>query len=316
MKATVRDTTVLRSLSPLEMAAYLRGHGWKQTGKLGDNAIIWTLPAPEGGEYEILLPLQTSFSDYARRTAEILQTLEVAEARSQLEILRDIQSATSDVIRIRVKQSLTEEGTLPFEYGIQVLQGLKALMLATACAASQPLALYPSRKPRRALRYIEGLRLGQTEEEGYILTLHSPVPPRLRTNGVLPEEGFLEEPFERRVTLTLAGALAAVQNAVIQAEGTGDLKPFEEAVPAGVSVNLCEALIEMGSEGLTQEIMLQISWSPTRAVSDKTPTRFHFQGDAIPVLREAARLLRETERRSRNRPASPTNTRREQKITS
>jgi hypothetical protein len=44
-----------------------------------------------------LLPLRTDFADYTARMAELLHVLEVAEGRSQLEILQDLQMIDTEM---------------------------------------------------------------------------------------------------------------------------------------------------------------------------------------------------------------------------
>ncbi|MCW3097840.1 MAG: hypothetical protein JWL77_3458 [Chthonomonadaceae bacterium] len=298
MKVTIHDAEVLRSLGSLEVAAYLRSHGWRQTQRIGDKGAVWITPSSSGEEFEILLPLDRHLRDYVPRMAEVLQILEVAESRSQPEILRDVTLSTSDVIRVRLEHGVVEGGAIPLEYGVRLVEETREIMLASACAAIRPKAMYQSRKPARAMEYMSGLRMGQTEQGSFVLTIRSNVPPRLlssRPANLFPEmaESVVDEPFERQVTLTFANALSAARDAVTQAGATGDLSPFVEAVDSGVSANLCAALAGLGMDTPTQDVTLGINWSPTRAVPEKTPSRFLFTADAFPILREAARLLRE-----------------------
>ena len=298
MKVTIHDADALRALGSLEVAAYLRSHGWRQTQRIGGKGSVWITPSPSGEEFEILLPQDRHLRDYVPRMAEVLQILEVAEARSQPEILRDVVFSASDVIRVRLENGVVEGGSIPLEYGVRLIEETREIMLASACAALRPRAMYQSRKPARAMTYMSGLRMGQTEQGSFVLTVRSNVPPRLsssRIANLFPEmpEAAPSEPFERQVTLTFANALAAARDAVTQAGATGDLSPFIDAVDSGVSANLCAALAGLGMDTPTQDVTLDINWSPTRAVPEKTLSRFLFASDAFPILREAARLLRE-----------------------
>ncbi|BAZ10958.1 hypothetical protein NIES4071_27820 [Calothrix sp. NIES-4071] len=56
-------------------------HGWQLQQKQGDKASIWTLDG-----FEILLPLKPEIIDFKRRMAEVVETLALAENRSQTEI--------------------------------------------------------------------------------------------------------------------------------------------------------------------------------------------------------------------------------------
>lgn len=293
MKVSIEDAATLRAIGPNELAAYLRSRAWKQVEQIGDRATIWTADAHGSGEYEILLPLDATLEEYARRISEVLQTLEVAEHRSQLDIVRDIAATTSDVLRVRLVHGLIENGTLPLEHGVMMIQGARDLALAAACAAARPRALYSSRKPQEALAYMSKLRMGQTEVGSFVVAIQSPVTPRAQTQMFEPvDNNPADEPFERRALLTLTNGLTAIQRAAASAAASGNFQPFQDAVGSGVSANLCDALLSLSMDSTTEEITLQISWSPTRRAADKTPTQFRFRRDTFPLLREASRVLR------------------------
>jgi antitoxin component of RelBE/YafQ-DinJ toxin-antitoxin module len=296
MIAIIQDAETLRSVGPIEFSAYLRSRAWQQIEQIGDRGTVWTKQASKDEDYEILLPLDRTSSEYARRVSEALQTLAVAEERDEIQVLRDITMTTSDVVRVRLQHGLIEHGTIPFEYGVQMVKEVRDALLAAACATVSPRALYQSRIPQEAMAYVNGLRMGQTEEGSFVLAIQSHVTPALRPANLFPElsETRDDEPFERRVLLRLSEALAAIKQAIVSAGATSDFKPFQDAVAQGVSANLCAALVGLSMDNTAEDVAFDISWSPTRLVTEKLPTRFRFGRDTFPVLREAARLLRES----------------------
>lgn len=163
MNVVIRDTATLRDLRPADVSAYLRSHGWKHTETIGEQAAVWTKSTDSDGEYEALLLLDSTLDDYARRMSEVLQTLAAAEERSQLNILHDITESSADVVRIRLQHGLIDNGAVPLEYAVAMVEQARELMLASACAAVRPRALYAARKPQEAIDYLRGLRMGQTE---------------------------------------------------------------------------------------------------------------------------------------------------------
>ena len=295
MNVTIRDAATLRAIRPAEVAAYLRSHEWKQTETIQDKAIVWTKSADGAEEYEILLLLDPAMSEFARRMAEVMQTLEADEERSQIDILHDIAATTTDVARIRLQHGLIENGSIPLNYAAQMVEQARELMLASACAAIRPRALYAARKPQEAIDYLRGLRMGQTEQGSFVINVQSPVEPRLQ-QGLFPEdsETFSEAPFERRVTLQLTRALAAAQKAATAASASGRFEPFSAAVTEGVSANLCAAIAALGMDNTAEEVTIEMHWASSRPVAAKIPARFRFAKGTFPLLREAAALLRET----------------------
>jgi hypothetical protein len=97
MIVTVRDPEILKSLTPESVKTYLRSHHWQEQRQMQDNASLWTRHSATGEEVEVLLPLQPDFLDFPRRMAEVLQTLEIMEQTSQLEILSEIFTAAPNL---------------------------------------------------------------------------------------------------------------------------------------------------------------------------------------------------------------------------
>jgi superfamily II RNA helicase len=69
---------------------YLRSAGWKKVAERPNHSSSWLYKDADGDEFEIALPLNDAFRDYAQRMSDLLQTLEAQEQRSQLEIFNDL----------------------------------------------------------------------------------------------------------------------------------------------------------------------------------------------------------------------------------
>lgn len=96
MKAIVHDQETLSALVPSAVESYLQSHGWKQVSEQPDQWSVWTLQDPDGEDLEITLPLRSSIGDYALRMGDVLSVLSVAENRSQLEVLEDLQPSCEE----------------------------------------------------------------------------------------------------------------------------------------------------------------------------------------------------------------------------
>ncbi len=82
MTAIFQDVEKFKYIDPHQVEAYLIAHGWQQQQLRGDKASIWILNG-----FEILLPLKPEIIDFSRRMGEVVETLALAEMRSQQEIL-------------------------------------------------------------------------------------------------------------------------------------------------------------------------------------------------------------------------------------
>jgi hypothetical protein len=90
MKAIVCDRDILKSLEPNRVVAYLQAHQWHERTNVPQQVSTWTRDTFVDDKLKIYLPLDKDFDDYPRRIYEIIETLEKAENRSQLDILSEL----------------------------------------------------------------------------------------------------------------------------------------------------------------------------------------------------------------------------------
>jgi hypothetical protein len=117
-----------------------------------------------------------------------------------------------------------------------------------------------------------------------VVAIETPVAPELQE-----QTEPTPEPFGRKVTRTLTGALQVL----LAAANRGNARDIERSVSSGVSANLCSAVADAlrlsGSQG---EVEIRVSWARTRRVPDHTPGRISFPSYLGGVIGEAAGLLR------------------------
>ncbi len=290
MTATLRDPDTLRSLRPLEIRRYLEATGWQRSRVGAPHSPCWTLRKGKS-DYEVLVPPSPELRDYPLRITELLHTLEVAESRSLPEIWQDLTLSGYDVVRVRVQPKDCEPGSIKLDQGIVLVQSTREMLLAAACAAVEPRRAYPTRKARQAAEFIQRVRLGAPERGSFVVTALSPVPPSLEPGADGQERLDVAEPFERDVMLKLVGSLGALRRA---AEG-GSTTDFDAVVREGVSANLCAAIADMDAAPAgTEGVEVALSWARTRPVAAGLPRRVLISSGAMPVIREAARVFRET----------------------
>jgi len=294
MKVTIRDERALASTRPQELVAYLRSRGWHEHGTYRQVAGIWRR-AEQGEDFEILVPMDPELADFAARIADALETLEAVERRSQLDILRDVATSMADVVRIPATRADLRDGSMPVNDGVAFFTHARELMMAAACSAIEPRGVFAARRPAPATQYLDRARFGQTERSSYVVTVVSPVPPRL-VAGVQGEgTNEVEEPYERRVTTTLMRALGSAQRAADRAAATGNLAAFQEAVADGVSANLCDALVGLSAGcDAGSDLQVSIAWAPARPGPADVPRAVRVSVGAMPIFGEAARIFRAT----------------------
>lgn len=289
MKAAIRDSTTLRAVRPHDVVAYLRARHWREHEQREGQYAIWQHES-DSEPFEILLPLNSAYRDYATRIAEALQTLEAVEQRSQHDILTDIQNVACDVTHISAEGEALSGGTISLHGGAQFVASVQRLLLAAACSAVQPRSVYGDRVPKAAKAYVQQARI-RMGHGSFTVAVYAPVvsdtQPQARSESQ-------ETPFAREVALLLLKALRTLRNAADRAALSGTIEPLLEVSPGGVSAKLCDALVGMYKGSQADQIRFNVAWSPLRpAPADTVPT-VEIPASAVPFLRDTGRALRET----------------------
>jgi hypothetical protein len=290
VKAIVTDADALRAVSPEDATAYLRAHGWDRTRERRTGS-VWTRSLKgSAGLATVFVPGDRDFADYAQRLSELLGALAEVEERSQLEILADLTSASSDVIRIRVISAATAAGRIPLSTGVKVVEGARSLIMAAYCSARDPQPVYDFRHAVDARRHVDEFLLGSEAPSSYAISIVSPLGLDLPVSGL--------QPFSRTVTRTLFRAMDRLQTLVRDVmTQRGDLSQFSQQVRSGVSSNLCEAIASMDIGQPDGVVEFAFSWSPLHRDPDLTPRRFAIRQGELPLVRRAAEFLKEAEPR-------------------
>jgi len=138
---------------------------------------------------------------------------------------------------------------------------------------------------------IQNVLAGPTSAGSYIVSVWTPIPPRLT-----PEEDPVlfeadDEPFERRITALLHTALHSAESATnMVRNGTAGLSTFIDRAAEGVSANLCESLVDLSGDSKTP-YDVRFSWALDRP-RQASEQPIHFDGYSFDVLTDAARLMR------------------------
>ena len=272
MKVSIQDKEALLAISPEALSAYARTAGWAKVDTYGEHSDVFT----GEGLPEIILPRTAHLGDYARVVSMVIEIFAKVADVDELTLYRDLVMADRDVVRVRAVDG-DASGSVAVNDGIDLISGARDMILAAACSLQGPQPLYRAEATREARAYLSRVRLGQTEQGSFAITLLSPV----------------ISPLERRVTRRLADALAATREAT-EKTIDGDAGAFSEAVALGVSANLCEALVKLIEPFLTLDISLV--WARTHPMS--TPRNVvRFASHDAPILHKAARSFREREPR-------------------
>lgn len=282
MRVSIRDRDALLAVSPAALSAYARAAGWSrhQTYRVHSDIYVGEeLP-------EIIIPRTERLGDYASVVASLVDMFAKVAARDELTVYRSLVTADRDVVRVQAGES--EDGSVTLSDGVALIGGAREMLLAAACSLGEPKPVYRAGANRDATDLLKGVRLGQTDQGSFVVTMLTPVvPPPMP--ALFTDASDSDAPIERRLTLRLMDALNVVRQAT-ERTAAGDGGAFGDVVEGGVSANLCEALVRIIEPFPTLDV--DVSWARTRPVKSTRPVVRFGRTDA-PILREAARSLRE-----------------------
>ncbi|MFD8370471.1 hypothetical protein ACFV2Z_06795 [Streptomyces sp. NPDC059688] len=294
------------ALAPEVVRRYLSGRGWSAERDLSGAELWEWKPRDEAGPpYELLVPVRRR-RDYAGRVADILETLVVVEARRPGDILREMQLPPVDWQFLRLVPP-GPSGTAPLLDLVSALSGLKDLHTAAASSALNPQAVQPGQKPQVVKDHVAAVRLDQTRVGSYVIATHTPLPEGPyggydRTGqGSLFDEAETarrslphpqpSEPFARRVSRMLYAGVACAHAAAEETLAGDSVPRVEHMSGAGLSANLCEALVRIAGEE-RRDFSFSYAWSSEMPVEQPSPP-VAFSPPHAEALEAVAKDLRE-----------------------
>ena len=292
MIVQIRDRAAFSSLPIISLRTYLVSAGWSNEGQWGERPATIFAKEHDGRTWEIVVPHQDTVSGYAEGMAEAVAVLAAVEERSQLDVFHNLSGAGADVIRVRSLNGAARQ-PLSLRRSALLLNDSYDMLAAAAQSAVRTRATYRGALSADVAEFLDSVRPLPGYYEGYDLTLHCPVPAGLGTQMDMGDD--FQPPFPRLATLKLAEALEHSSVAVAEAASNDPLASFRQAVPHGVSANLCDAVAELARKGEGVEIGL--SWADVRPRSvHQTPVpTFRFSQHSAGILNEAARSFRRNE---------------------
>lgn len=257
-------------------------HGWV----LGRSAPgpFHVLSHPDSDLDQVLVPRGIQAEDFALRVIEAAERLAERERRSANAVLADVLSGAADVLRFRVRGADVERLDIAYPHLAGVIAGIEKCLRATACSAVKPQPFHPRLSRSEADQLMQACRLRQTEPGSLTVVVACPLDAVDR-----PAPGADNAPFARRVTHDFMRSLLWIQDAA----GRATLA-HPDGLPAPMSANLCEGLLDMQPDDERASLSVEVAWDhsvppPTDIDVGSAPElrreHFVFLGDLARALR-------------------------------
>lgn len=283
---TLRE--IILSLRPNQMSAYLASQGWREDGAIGESAAVWHRTEDENYDFEIILPLKYDLKDYVQRSYDLISVLAKFENRSLRDVVDDLINFHADVVKIRVVHDDVENGSIPLNDGVLLIEKAKELLISVAKSTFSKRRHFTGGASKEIMDFVETFRLGQTEVGSYIVNLIMPI------DRMPIEQGdMVEVSLTRNVTHTLARSLTAIEKSMVSYRESQSDQSFESAVEQGVSANLCDALVGLTGEKQSRNVNISILLSRTDGQYQDIPLQHSFNSYDVEYLKRASDYYKE-----------------------
>ena len=171
MRVNIPDRGALSAVSPAGLSAYARAAGWHRHEPYRKHSDVYI------GESrpEIIVPRTERLGDYATVVATLIDTFAEVTGQDESSVYRSLVTADRDVVCIRVTES--DDGSVALEDGVNLVGGTRDLVLSAACSLREPQPVYRAGANRDAADLLKQMRLGQTDQGSFVVTLLTPVVP-------------------------------------------------------------------------------------------------------------------------------------------
>lgn len=261
-----------------QLKAYLQHKQWFEDGKLRSVATIWHRHDNE--EAEVVLPY-SSVKDYWQRMRDALASVASIEGREVFEVLAEVKRLFANVITIRVIHDDTTDGTIPINDGVLLIAKAKELVSAAARSLYAKKKQFTRGAPKEAKEYLDTLLLGQTEVGSYVVNVIAPVQPMVTASA-----NTAEIPLAQAITSNLVAGLSALEAASARFEDGGNFDVFDDAVLAGASSNMCDALLGFSGAERNRAFEIIVKQAST-PLFESMPSKFVFDGNHVKALEKA-----------------------------
>jgi hypothetical protein len=243
---------LVAGLDPVRVRDYVQATGWVRLPALDDGKVA-VFVDPDAELDQLLVPLRRDLGDFNPRMAEVVAYIAQREKRPALEVLYELLLPPADLLCFRESGPAVGPIDLLFDHGVQLLAGVRKMLLAAACSVIRPEPLHPRSNLPEAEQFLQRCRLAQASQGGFAVTVACP----LDAGPGTPKR--FEEPFSRRVTALLLRSLDRLARAF--EAGDPNLALVGAENEPVISANLCEGLLEMTPEGEGSSLTVTAGWA-------------------------------------------------------
>lgn len=275
-----------------DLVEYLVRAGW-QSGPAGPLGALWHHPdAPAS----LAIPHEVRLG--TREWAGIVERLSDWSRLPRPDVAQRVEYQYVDVTRLRAANDVIIGKTIPLSAGRTMVTAAEGMLRAAGTTSQRLRGSINGNFSRVGDEVVAQARMGHTEEGSYVIPVLMPLS---RVEEEVTEEALLGgmetvrnpfEPAERRVTRTLAQALAALETHVVEPAREVRKAALHPFIEAGGSRELVNSLSSILAQPAVTMFEASFAWAGGVA-QVALPDAIEVPAQAHGLLEQTSELLRE-----------------------
>jgi len=269
-------------IRPISVRVYVKARRWKRIANKRENVAVFQ--TPKQGRYEqLIIPVDKEIDDFSERIIDVVLRIAEFEGRTPTSVINDLLAPNSDTIRFAIEGREADAGFVSLLGGIDLLEGAKKALLASACSVLSPIQYHPRLSRSEADLLLSSSHLNHTEQGSFVVSISCPLDAvnlELQPMDMFNEE--YKKSFTRQTTLLLMKSIDQIVRAIRSdnidtlidygSDVTDTVNEKNELDQPVISANLCDAILGI-MDPLPQDSSLKIaaSWAPILPIYSKTP---------------------------------------------
>jgi len=272
------------SITSASVEKFLYNNGWQKDVTFPNKKLLVFLKDQES----LAIPASEKFADFYARLKDIVETLSYILDKTENQIIKSMLTTNVDRLEFRIISNLSEGGRLPLAYATQCVEGLKELVLFSACAEerAQPIC---SRYSKSAAQYLDSFKLAQTEVGSYVFNIDAQVIDEgFDEMALVPE---IAVPVERKIVERISTAINQVDGVVNRNEKIDAL--IESAYEKGITANMCDALLKLHPDNTDTEVCTSFYYASSIKKNDNQIESVKLSNMHFYVINDIAKRYRD-----------------------
>ena len=242
----------IENITALSLEKYLLINDWiREYNFPNKNLMVF-----HSGDETLVFPSNEKFVDFYASLPKVLDLLSELQDKPVREVIKEITTSYHDLLEFRIKSDDSKNGELPLDYAAECIDGIKELILYSACAEQlrRPVCFKTTNNAKNVLN---SFKLAQTEIGSFIINIDIQVADeneQYSLDGIEENSGI-----EHKVVERIGTAIKQVDKIA------KDIELFEEIVPSayesGITANMCDALLKLKPDSIDAEIETKIRYA-------------------------------------------------------